>query len=107
MKTLLKKTAALVLITFISFPALAGKAARDTSLCLEITGKAIHHDFVLDEVVVILVQDNKEISKIVLKEKEKFKFTLKRNTHYTIKLYRKGFVGRSMSIDTHLPSTVE
>jgi len=99
-----KKYLLLLLVIIISGSARASsKTVKDTSLCLEITGKATCSGLQLSDVTVLLIQDNQEVEKVVLKDKGKFRFLLKKNSFYTIRLSKGGYVTRSISINTELP----
>lgn len=90
-----------------SFAFVPGKPVNDTMLCLEITGKAMFNGTQLAGVTVVLTENNKEVSKTPIPPKGKFLLVLKKNSHYTVKISKNGFVTRSVSVDTQLPPGTE
>lgn len=80
----------------------------DSLSCLVIEGKISNLDDNTDsECTVELMCLNKVIDSIVLKEgKKKFKFVLNKNLYYTIKISKKGYVSKLVSIDTEILTEV-
>jgi hypothetical protein len=81
---------------------------QDTSNCLTFTGKL---DATMKnahgEYTVKLIRDNHEVERQTIGVKKSFKFVLKRNMFYTIKVEKEGFIPRLFSISTTLPYTIE
>ena len=83
-------------------------AAIDTSNCLVFTGKLdASMKSAEGEYSVKLIRDNKVIETQIIKVKKSFKFTLKKNMFYTIKVEKESFIPRLFSISTTLPYSVE
>jgi len=75
----------------------------DPEICLEVSGKLTEMKAKEGVYTVKLIQDNKVIEQIEVNGKEKFKLNLKRNTWYTIKIEKEGFIPRLVSVCTHMP----
>jgi hypothetical protein len=78
----------------------------DTISCLEIDGKIINASEGLDGICTVeLICANVTVESLTLKDgKKKFKFLLKKNQAYSIRLSKKGYVSRLISVDTRIPS---
>lgn len=78
---------------------------NDSSACLEIDGmitNAASGD--QNTCTVELMRSNTVIETVVLKEgKKRFKFTLYKNSEYSIRIARKGYVTKLVGVDTHMP----
>lgn len=76
----------------------------DPEVCLEISGN-LSPDMrsIPGGYVVMLIQNNKVIEQIEVNGKEKFKLHLKRNTRYSIRVEKNGFISRLVSVCTNLP----
>src|ERR1700741_3958994 len=84
------------------------KKAQDTSDCLAFTGKLdATMKSAQGEYTVKLIRDNHEVERQTIGVKKSFKFVLKRNMFYTIKVEKEGFIPRLFSISTTLPYTIE
>jgi hypothetical protein len=84
--------------------ALCARPATDTNLCLEIDGKILNADEGSDgQCTIELIHSNIVIASTVLKDgKKKFKFILKKNTNYMIRISKEGYISRLVSVDTKL-----
>lgn len=76
----------------------------DTSQCLEISGRITGSD---GAYTVKLYIDNSPADSLKIPAGKVFSFILEKNSHYTIKIEKKGYITRSVSIDTGLPKGVE
>ncbi len=54
-----------------------------------------------------LLRDNKVVEEQVLKVSKGFKFTLKRDAHYTVKVKKEGYIARLLSVDSRIPDKAE
>lgn len=80
----------------------------DTTDCLQFTGKLdASMKNAEGKYTVKLIRDNKVIETQTTGVKKSFKFILRRNMFYTIKVEKKGFISRLFSISTTLPYSVE
>ena len=80
----------------------------DTSNCLSFAGKLdASMKSAQGEYTVKLIRDNKVIETQTVKIKKSFKFILKKNLFYTIRVEKEGFIPRLFSISTTLPYSVE
>jgi hypothetical protein len=76
-------------------------STADTNLCLEIDGKILNTSE--GKCIVELICGNNVVETAVLKDgKKKFKFVLKTNRIYSIRLSKEGFITRLISIDTKI-----
>jgi hypothetical protein len=80
----------------------------DTSECLEFTGSfdGTVKDFD-GTYTVKLYLDNKLITTQVLKVKKKFAVILNKNSLYTIRVEKEGYIPKAVSINTKIPNKVE
>ena len=77
----------------------------DSLSCLEIEGKITNLDAGANDCFVELISKDGILDSIVLKEgKRRFKFVLKRDTYYAIRITKKGFVTKLISINTEVPT---
>jgi len=84
------------------------QATVDTSDCLVFTGKLdASMKNAEGEYTVKLIRDNKVIETQIIKVKKSFKFILKKNMFYTIRVEKEGFIPRLFSVSTDIPYTVE
>lgn len=78
---------------------------NDSSACLEIDGmitNATSSD--QNNCTIELIRSNTAIETIVLREgKKRFKFTLNKNSEYSIRISCKGYITKLVSIDTRIP----
>lgn len=80
------------------------KKGADSTVCLEISGRLLNIKSVEDkEYKVDLVYNGVIIDSLVLRDKSEFKFKLNKNSVYGIKITKKGYVSRIISINTSLP----
>lgn len=102
------KTSLLISILLIYFGAGAstfnfGKKS-DTLACLQIEGKIMNADEGIDgECVVDLIEANQVVQTITLKEgKRQFRFILNKNSQYGIRIQKKGYISKLISVNTDL-----
>ncbi|HEY6163126.1 MAG TPA: hypothetical protein VI112_18000 [Bacteroidia bacterium] len=92
---------------FVRTQASSPRKTKDTLSCLEISGKVTASD---DKgkgmFTVYLSRDNNVLDSMIIGAGKVFKFTLQKNSYYTIRITRKGYVTRSVSINTGLPKGV-
>jgi hypothetical protein len=76
----------------------------DTSNCLEIVGTILNTADGTDGMCVVeLVHANNVLESVLLKKgKKKFSFILKKNTTYTIRVSKVGFITRLVCVDTKM-----
>ncbi|MCE3225517.1 MAG: hypothetical protein K0S32_68 [Bacteroidetes bacterium] len=105
MKNKILTLIAVLCLSLLSNPAKANNPKRSSdSLCLEISGRLLKVKAVEDrEYKVELVYNGEIVDSLTLKDKNEFKFNLKKNTVYGIRITKKGYVSRIISIDTSLP----
>lgn len=84
----------------------AASNTTETEVCLEVTGN-LDASMKIKEgsYTVKLLHDNKVIDQFVVDAKAKFKLNLKRNTSYTIRIEKEGYIPRLVSVNTTLPET--
>jgi hypothetical protein len=107
------KNSVYIIICFLFLSASGSRAGSikankpDSSFCLEIEGKILNaHEGIEHDCTVELLVDDEVVDSIILKgNKRKFKFDLKRNLHYTIRLTKKGYITKSVCIRTNLPTS--
>ncbi len=76
----------------------------DSTVCLEIYGKLLNLNKSKNEIYKVeLISCNLIVEEMVLKNNQHFQFSLKKNTHYGIRISKKGFVSRLISIYTSVP----
>jgi len=95
---------ALILSVCISAPAFSKTlySNADSTVCLEINGKLLNN-CINKYYKVELISCNTLLESKVLQNRKEFKFNLKKNTHYAIRISKKGFVSRLISIYTSVP----
>jgi hypothetical protein len=72
--------------------------------CLEVDGKMTRTNTSGNDIYKVeLIQCNFIVSSMVLNDKNSFKFKLQNNTHYTIRVSKKGFITRLISVHVNLP----
>jgi len=76
----------------------------DSLSCLQIEGTVLNvEEGIESECTVELVSDNEVQKTLVLKEgKHKFKFVLSKNTFYGIRITKKGFASKLISVNTEM-----
>lgn len=84
------------------FKAMAGPA--DTNSCLEIDGRILNADEGIDGACTVeLICANTTVASVLLKKgKKKFRFILKKNLDYSIRVSKKGYVSRLINVNTRL-----
>jgi hypothetical protein len=82
----------------------AGNGYADSTLCLELSGRvtrlkeAEHKHYKVE-----LVYNGQTVDSMIVKDKKEFRFKLKKNTVYGIRITKPGFITRYISIDTSIP----
>ena len=111
MKSIAKKSLSLSILLFClsSFTAYSNKLSYDSTSCLELVGKIINANEGIDGSCKIeLICNNEVIDTLLLKEgKKKFKFVLSKNKYYAIRVSKKGYISRLLSVDTKLFNEIE
>lgn len=75
----------------------------DESSILHITGYINNNDDTEEDCFIELISPNKAIETIVLPAgEEKFEFVLARNTEYMIRITKKGYLNKTVSVKTHM-----
>ncbi|MCW3075939.1 MAG: hypothetical protein JWO32_548 [Bacteroidetes bacterium] len=76
----------------------------DSTLCLEISGRILNLKSDSNNYFKVeLIYNGIGIDSLKVKDKKEFKFELKRNKIYGIRVSKKGYADRIISIDTRLP----
>ncbi|MBL7931138.1 MAG: hypothetical protein JNL60_04530 [Bacteroidia bacterium] len=107
------KTSLLISLFLIYFAANANRSNPfkkiDSLDCLQIEGKILNNDDDLyGECVVDLIEANEIVQSVVLKEgKKQFKFILHKNSRYGIRIQKKGYINKIISIDTDMEGQSE
>lgn len=82
--------------------------AKDEINCLEVTGKFDESmKSVEGKYTAKLLRDNKTVEEQVLKVSKGFRFVLKKDVQYTIRLEKEGYIPRLLSISTALPAKAD
>jgi hypothetical protein len=83
-----------------------GRPGLDTNSCLEIDGKIINAAEGIDGTCTVeLICANITVESSILKDgKKKFRFILKKNQTYSIRLSKKGYVSKLISVNTTIPN---
>jgi hypothetical protein len=106
MKNYSLKFSSLILALFLTFNTNAGinKLKFDSLSCLQVEGKILNAELgTAEECLVELISNNEILEGIVLKEgKNKFKFVLSKNTFYSIRVSKVGFVPKLISVNTEM-----
>lgn len=107
MKNQVKCIAGLFLVFLFSLNTKAAgsyKLEYDSLSCLQIEGKVVNaEEGAYEECLVELISQNEIQQSIVLKEgKNKFKFVLSKNTFYSIRISKKGFISKLISVNTEI-----
>ena len=95
----------LVLFTFlcISVNALTKIKTPDTSSCLQLSGKVLKlRTYSTNSYTVNLMRNEQLIESKVIKGNNEFKFDLKKNNFYAVKISKEGYVQRTIIVDTKL-----
>jgi hypothetical protein len=95
-----------LLLSFLLFGVISLNAVNsDSSACLEIRGRLQKlKDSESDFYMVELVYNGKVVDSMKVKDKREFKFKLNRNSVYGLRIVKKGYVPRYVSINTSLPA---
>lgn len=109
MKNLLLHTAILLFICAGAANLKAAKNQRlkyDSLSCLQLEGLITNANEGQDgECTIELIALDESISTVVLKEgKKKFKFVLNKNSHYAIRVSKKGYISKLVSVNTEILS---
>jgi hypothetical protein len=80
------------------------KVKYDSLSCLLIEGKILNSEEGMDgECKIELIRYNEVTDSIILKEgKSKFKFVLEKNAYYAIRISKKGYISKLVSINTEI-----
>jgi hypothetical protein len=100
----LRKLITILLLTGTGLFSHAGAANKEDSLiCLEVEGKVLNADDNNTICTVRLFLDDAVVDSVVLKGgKKKFKFELKKNQHYSIRVVKEGYQGKSVCVHTQI-----
>ncbi len=83
------------------------KGKGNKPVCLEISGQVAKTDSKTQKNIhVYLIDENKVIDSLVTETGKIFKFNLQKNKWYSIRIQQPGYVGRLVSISTHLPKDI-
>lgn len=109
MKNQLLITVILITLSFVSFDSRAAKSKRlkyDSLSCLQIEGFIANAgDGTDDECTVELIGPGDAVDTILLKGgKRKFRFVLNKNSYYAIRVSKKGYLSKLVSVNTDLLS---
>jgi hypothetical protein len=81
---------------------------NDSLTCLEIEGRMLCTDKgAKSEYIVELIKKDGSIDTLVLKNRNKFKFSLNRNSNYGIRISRSGYVSKLISVNTEISADSE
>jgi len=108
MKHLNLSIAGVLVFIFSSLQLPAQKQAVDTAQCLEFIGK--FDGTVKDlngEYIAQLIKDNKVIKELTQTVTSSFRFIMKKNMAYTVKLVKQDYISKTVSINTTLPKKLE
>lgn len=85
------------------------KGKYDSLSCLQIEGKVLNADEGEDGTCIVeLITLNNGIDSICLKEgRKKFKFILEKNSYYAIRVSKKGYISKLVSVNTEILTEVE
>jgi hypothetical protein len=86
--------------------AVAMKSIPDTFI-LEIDGRILNASAGDGMTTIEVLSNNAVVETILLREKRNFRLNLKKNSKYTIRLSKRGFVTRLICVDTSLPEAYE
>jgi len=101
MKTFITLTALLGLL--VSGKANTKPVAPDSNICLELSGKVNHLSHKADDSYKAeLIYYNTVVDSVIVKDNKPFKFNFKKNAYYAIRISKKGYVTRLISVHTHL-----
>ena len=93
-----------LLFIFISLQVAVKAQVVDTAQCLEFVGK--FDGTVKDlsgEYKAQLIKDNKVIKELTQTVTSSFRFIMKKNMAYTVKLVKQGYISKTVSVNTSLP----
>ncbi len=103
MKNSITQFATLIIIGLFSITAKSAIKTPNTGSCLELSGKILKlKKQSSNSYTINLICDNVVIETKVIKGNNEFKFNLKKNGWYTVKILKEGYVNRTISIDTKL-----
>lgn len=83
------------------------KNSTDSLVCLEISGE-LDRDFKKQAgtYTVVLIHFNTPVDTAVIKDSKSFQFKLQKDSYYALKVYKKGFAPKLVSICTTMPEEV-
>ena len=91
-------------VLLISFEAYSQKAEPDSSICLEISGKILNIGSKANDTYKMeLIYYNTVVNNEIINASKPFKFSLKKDAIYTIRVSKVGFITKLISIYTNLP----
>lgn len=104
-KTFFQGSVSLISIFLLTFNVAnaGGGHIRDTAECLEISGIVYIDGDSANHISVELILDNEQVEILDVFSYQPFKFYLKRDKHYTIKLTKDMFIRKSISVSTDIP----
>lgn len=80
------------------------KNRQDSLVCLEISGRLLNLKSAEDKLYKVeLLYNGIVVDSLILNDKKEFKFDLRKNCVYGVRITKKGYVGRIISINTQLP----
>lgn len=76
----------------------------DSLSCLQVEGRVLNSDDENgEECIVELINIEGEIDTLILKEgKKKFKFVLEKNSYYALRISKKGYISKLISVNTEI-----
>jgi hypothetical protein len=104
MKTLINKVLSFLFICLPIASIASGHNKKDTTTCLQISGKvgSVNQD-VKGITVVCLVKNNRQVTCLEVKPGKIFSLNLEKDNCYAIMAWNQYYVMRSVNIDTHVP----
>lgn len=103
MKNITKQFVTLMIVGLFAVTAQATVKPHDTVSCLELSGKILKlKKYASNTYTINLVRHNVVIETKVVKGNNEFKFSLKKNGWYTVKILKQGYVSRTICVDTKL-----
>lgn len=85
------------------------KLKYDSLSCLLIEGKVLNSDENEDDCIIELIDETNTVTdSLILKDgKSKFGFVLKKNSYYSIRISKKGFISKLIAINTEILTETE
>jgi hypothetical protein len=110
MKTIFLNISLISFFALLSLTANAGRnghGKQDSLSCLKIEGKIINNNLTEDACIIELIDSDNEVDTILLKErKNKFTFVLNKNSYYSIRISKPGYISKVVSINTEILTEV-